>query len=206
MISITKDQILSLAPRAKPLYIEAFTRADEVLARYGVNENPRRVAHFMAQVLHETGDLSVLTENMNYSAERLMEVWPARFPTIESARPFEHNPRALANKVYGGRMGNVGPDDGWKHIGRGPLQTTGHEAYERLGKLLGIDLVGNPDLAIDPRYSLAIAAAEWRLSGCNQLADTDDLRAVTRAVNGGYIGLDERRNCLRRTNLVWRKK
>lgn len=82
----------------------------------------------MAQVLHETGGLTVLVENMNYRAERIVQVWPSRFRTIEEATPYAHNPEKLANKVYGGRMGNTHPGDGWRFIGRGLLQITGRES------------------------------------------------------------------------------
>jgi putative chitinase len=204
MIHISKEQVRALAPRAKSVYIDAFAIADEVLGQYGVNENYLRVTHFMAQALHETGGFSILTESLNYSTpERLMAVWPSRFPTKESAAPYVRNAQALANKVYGGRMGNVAPNDGWKYIGRGMIQMTGRESYERFGVALGIDLTGNPDLAFDPRYSLAIAAYEWLHSGCNAHADADDVKAVTKAINGGYIGLDERRAWLAKTKKVW---
>jgi putative chitinase len=204
MISITREQIVALAPHAKQQYLDAFAAADNVLANYEANANALRVAHFVAQVLHETGALTILTESLNYSTpERLMAVWPSRFPTKEAALPFVRNSQALAEKVYGGRMGNVDPGDGFKYIGRGMIQITGRESYERFGRALGIDLAGAPDLAVDSRYSLAIAAEEWRASGCNGFADNDDLRAVTKAINGGYIGLDERRAWLVKTKATW---
>jgi putative chitinase len=203
MIPVTVDQVRRLAPHAKGLYLEAFANADDVLSRYGVNENGRRVAHFMAQTLHETGGLTILVENLNYSAERLTKVWPARFPTVEKAAPFARNPEKLAERVYGGRMGNIHPGDGWRYIGRGFKQLTGRANYARFGDILGIDLVGNPDLAIDPRYSLEIAAAFWRERGCSDAADRDDLRAVTLAVNGGLIGFAERNAWLLKARSIW---
>ncbi len=94
----------------------------------------RWLAYLLATVFHETGGtMQPVIENLNYSAERLTEVWPSRFPTIASAKPFARNPRKLANKVYGGRMGNTGPDDGWLYRGRGLPQITGKENYEKFG-------------------------------------------------------------------------
>ena len=101
-------------------------------------------------------------------------------------------------------MGNrVGTDDGFSFIGHGFMQLTGREAYKKYGDQLGIDLVGDSSLALDPRYSLRIAAAEWVASGCNPLADQDDLNRVTRAINGGLTGLASRREWLRKTKAVW---
>lgn len=205
MVIPTKEQVAKLAPRVKPIYLDAFTRAEEVFTKYGIAENALRVAHFMAQALHETGGFTILTESLSYSSpERLMAVWPSRFKTRADGLPFVKNPRALANKVYGGRMGNIGPDDGWKYIGRGIIQMTGKESYTRIGNELGVDLVGNPDLALDPRYLLAIAANEWKRSGCNAHADRNDLKAVTKAINGGYIGIAERQAWFLKTKEVWK--
>jgi len=205
-IPVTRTHVLSLAPNAKPQYLAAFDGADEILSRYGANENALRVAHFMAQVLHETGGLTILRESLNYaSADRLMAVWPKRFPTRDAAAPYVHNPEKLANFVYARKeLGNVNAGDGWRFIGRGMIQITGRDAYERFGRELGVDLAADPELAVDPRFSLAIAAVEWKASGCNALADADDVKAVTRAINGGYIGLDERRGWLVKTKRVWR--
>ncbi len=204
MILVTPEQLKGLAPSAKQQCLSAFDAADTVLAKYGINENAKRVAHFMAQILHESGALCIIKESLNYSsAKRIMAVWPKRFPTEESAQPYVKNPQALANKVYGGRMGNVDPDDGWKFIGRGLLQITGRESYEKFGKILGIDLVANPDLAADPQWSLAIACEEWKEKGCNPCADADDIQAITKKINGGLIGFDERKKWWEKTKVVW---
>ena len=205
MIKITAHQIALLAPHAKPNYKRAFLSADSVLAKYGINDKPLRVAHFMAQVLHETGGLHVLKESLNYkSTDRLEQVWPSRFKTDAAAAPFVRNPDALANKVYNGRMGNrEGTEDGATYVGRGLLQLTGREDYERYGKQLNIDLVGHPDLAEDARYALQIAAAEWTAKHCNVSADKDDIRTVTHKINGGHVGLPDRRKWLVKTKHLW---
>ena len=203
MIRITADQLQLLAPNIRSNYRNAFANADQVLARYNINDTALRVAHFMAQVLHESGGLTILIENLNYRAGRLVEVWPARFRTVKDAQPFAHNPEGLANKVYGGRMGNREPGDGWRFIGRGLLQITGRESYERYGRALGIELAVHPDLAFSAEWCLPLAAAEWTAAGCNALADADDMRKVTRAINGGYTGMSSRIEWLARTKHVW---
>ena len=203
MIKITAEQLQHFAPNARSSYRQAFSQADQVLAHYGINDPGLRLAHFMAQVLHETGGLTILLEDMNYRAERIPQVWPKRFKTVAEAQPYAHNPEKLANKVYGGRMGNTQPGDGWRFIGRGLLQITGRESYEKYGRSLGIDLAGNPDLAFDAAWALKIAAEEWVASGCNALADADRLRSVTYAINGGYEGLADRQDWLVKTKHVW---
>jgi putative chitinase len=203
MIPVTRAQLLSLAPNAKDVYLAAFDLAPAVLPQYGIT-TPLPVAHFMAQVLHESGALTIVSESLNYThPERLMEVWPSRFKSVAMAQPFVRNPSKLAEMVYGGRMGNVNPGDGARFIGRGLLQLTGRESYLKFGKIVGADLEGNPDLAADARFALAIAAAEWQASNCNAFADHDDVRAVTRAINGGLNGFEERKAWLVKTKQVW---
>ena len=196
IVKLTAQQLATLAPNARQSYKDAFAQADTVLATYGINKNALRLAHFMAQVLHEVGGLTILIENMNYRAARIVQVWSTRFPDIASAEPFAHNPEKLANKVYGGRMGNTQTGDGFRFIGRGMIQLTGRESYQKFGDILGVDLTANPDLAFSAEWALKIAAEEWKEKGCNVFADEDDLRKVTRAINGGLIGLESRREWL----------
>ncbi len=201
---ITRQDILRLAPDARSAYLAAFDDAGAALGPFGVDANRLRLAHFLAQIAHETDGLTIRVESMNYSAARLPQVWPSRFSDPEVAQAHAHQPEKLANYVYGGRMGNVGPDDGWRYIGRGLLQITGREAYEKYGRVLGIPLAETPDLAFSPAWSLKIAAAEWAASTrkgrtCNDMADADDLEGVTIAINGGRIGLASRRDWLAKT-------
>ena len=203
MVKITTEQLNELAPNARASYREAFAEADTVLETYGINKNALRLSHFMAQVLHEVGGLTILIENMNYSAVRMTEVWKKRFPTVASAEPFAHNPEKLANKTYGGRMGNTQPGDGFRFIGRGLIQLTGRESYKKFGDLLGIDLTADPDLAFSAEWALKIAAEEWKASGCNAFADADDVKKVTFAINGGFTGLASREEWLVKTKRIW---
>ena len=195
MIAFSRAQLLQLAPRARESYQEAFVRED-VLAASGLLERPLRLAHFLAQVSHETGGLTILVEHLHYRAERLMAVWPSRFPTRATADPYAGNPEALANHVYGGRMGNVEPGDGWRFRGRGLLQLTGRANYTRVGRAIGLDLAGQPYLVASAEHALAVAVEVWRAAGCMAHADADDVVKVTRAINGGTNGLADRRTWL----------
>jgi putative chitinase len=166
--------------------------APAVFAKYGIT-TPLLVAHVMAQISHECGAGHDVVENLNYTAGRMMQVWPSRFPTMAMALPYAGNPRALANKVYNGRMGNaVGSDDGWKFRGRGASQTTGREGYARLAKATGLDLINHPDLVNDPARFLECGVADFILCGCLPFAKADDVLGVTRRLNGGTVGLAQR--------------
>ena len=166
--------------------------APAVFAKYGIT-TPLLVAHVMAQISHECGAGHDVVENLNYTAGRMMRVWPSRFPTMASAAPYAGNPRALANKVYNGRMGNAaGSDDGWTFRGRGAAQTTGREGYARLAKATGLDLVRFPDLVNDPQRFLECGVADFVLCGCLPFAKADDVLNVTRRLNGGTVGLAQR--------------
>jgi putative chitinase len=167
--------------------------APAVFARYGIT-TPLLVAHVMAQISHECGAGHDVVENLNYTASRMMQVWPARFPTTASAVPYAHNPRALANKVYNGRMGNApNSDDGWNFRGRGAAQTTGREGYERLAIATGLDVVNRPELVIDPAHFLLCGVADFANCGCLPFARADDILGATRRLNGGTVGLAERK-------------
>ena len=209
--SVTLDHLRRLAPNARSSYRQAFENGAPVLERAEISGSPLRVAHFMAQVLHECNGLSVQIESLNYSAPRLPQVWPSRFQPRGPLDPaaFAHNEEKLGNEVYGGRMGNDLPGDGFKYRGRGLLQLTGKESYRTATSALRTQNPAAPDLVIAPdevfsaQWCLAVAAAEWVAKGCNALADQDNVQRVTRAINGGLIGLSDRMEWLRRTKAVW---
>jgi putative chitinase len=177
--------------------------APAVFAKYGVKDS-LVLAHLMAQISHECGAGHDIVENLNYKAERMTEVWPSRFKTVADAVPYAGNPKALANKVYNGRMGNrLGSDDGWNFRGRGGSQTTGREGYERVKKQTGLDVVSNPDILIDPKHFLECSVSDFINCGCMPYAKMDDLGAVSAALNVGdprkvnkVVGLPERRDWL----------
>lgn len=203
MVAFDLRHLALLAPKARDTYRDAFARAD-VLAASGLLDSPIRLAHFLAQVCHETGGLQIVVENLNYTAERLMVVWPQRFPSLEVARLYAGNKQALAEKVYGFReeLGNIEPGDGWRFIGRGLLQITGRTNYARAGTNLNIDLVGHPYLAASPEYALAVGLEMWRLLGADAPAERDDVVKVTHAINGGLTGLAERKAWLCKAKTV----
>ena len=159
--------------------------------------NPLRLANWFGQMAHETGGFTKFTESLTYSsASRIRAVWPSRFPTDASAKPFVRNAQGLANRVYNGRMGNTRPNDGWTFRGRGIIHLTGRSMYELYGPRVGIDLVSNPDRAADPDVAVPVAIFYWNDKRLNHLADADNRREITRRINGGFNGLDDR---LRRT-------
>lgn len=203
MLAFIDKPLWELAPRALEIYRAAFDHANTTLLPFGILDNERRLTNFLAQILHESSALRVTHENLNYSSQRLTEVWPVRFPTPKSAAPYALNPRKLANKIYSNRMGNIGPDDGWRYRGRGMLQITGRDSYERIGIILHIGLADDPELAVLPEASLAVAAAIWKWRDCNKLADQNNVRAITRAINGGYIGLLDRVDWLKKVQRAY---
>ena len=210
-VIVTLDQIQHLAPNVRSSYREAFQNGQAVLDQCGISESALRVSHFMAQVLHESGGLAIQIESLNYSAERLPVVWPSRFKPKGPLDPaaFAHNQQKLGNEVYGGRMGNTGPNDGFTYRGRGLLQLTGKDSYKEATTTLRAqnpaapDFVASPDAVFGAQWCLAVAAAEWLAKGCNAFADQDDIRKVTRAINGALIGLSDRTEWLRLTKAVW---
>jgi putative chitinase len=195
--ALNRFALEAITPGAQVLYRQTFEYAEQLQA-YGILESARRAEHFLAQVLHETGGLRFIVENLNYSAKRLTEVWPGRFPDIAAAQPFAHNSRALANKTYGDRMGNINPNDGWRFIGRGLVQLTGRDNYSRIGRVLAQDFLAYPTSILDPENGLRVAGLFWAATDANAGADADDIERVTRAVNGGLIGLAERRAWLQK--------
>lgn len=200
---ITEKMLDARWPRAPHSLVDGIIAANGEALAHGEINTPLREAHFWAQVSEECTAGTTMEENLHYSAPRLCEVWPNRFHTIGQASPFAHNPRLLADKVYNGRMGNrLGSDDGWKFRGRGLLQITGRDNYTRIGKLVGLDLATNPDLVNDPEHALVIASMIWKISGANAWADKDNVHMVTKCINGGTEGLQQREEWLR----VWKKE
>jgi putative chitinase len=133
-----------------------------------------------------------LQENLNYSAEGLMKTWPSRFPTKEVADQYARNPAKIAGKVYNGRLGNTNEEEASKYLGRGLIQLTGKENYERCGLAIGVDLLSDPNLLLDPRYASMSAGWFWNKKGLNELADAQEHGQITKRINGGLIGLDDR--------------
>jgi putative chitinase len=165
---------------------------EEVFAKYDIS-TPQRQAAFIGQCAHESGNFKTLQENLNYSAEGLMKTWPSRFPTKEIADQYARQPAKIAGKVYNGRMGNTSEEEAAMYLGRGLIQLTGKENYANCGTALSIDLVGNPTLLVEPKYAALSAGWFWNKKGLNALADANDYETMTKRINGGLHGLDDRK-------------
>jgi len=163
--------------------------------RYGLNTK-LRIAHFMAQIEHESG-LKPISENLNYSAQGLMQTFSKYFNTNQSLL-YARKPEKIANRVYANRMGNgnEASGEGWKYRGRGFLQITGKINYHQLANDTDLDCLKNPDLLLEEANAMISAMWFWNKSNLNTLADKDDLKGITRKVNGGYNGLDHRKELL----------
>jgi putative chitinase len=150
-----------------------------------------RIAAFLATLAHESDGGRRLEEDLSYTAARAAAVWPSRFPTPAAAAHVALNPPALAEAVYGGRLGNTEPGAAWRYRGRGLIQITGAVNYGRAADALSLPLMGDPDMAAQPETAAQIAAWWWSENGCNALADAGDVAAWRRRVNGGLHGLDD---------------
>jgi len=194
---LTRDQLKSLFPQAMDADLDGFIQfGEQALKDSGILQGINRLAYFLAQLGHESSGLTHREENLNYTAARLTDIWPSRFPTLEVAKKYERNPEKLANFVYGGRLGNVNPGDGYKYRGRGYIQLTGRETYREVGKIAGLDLENNPDLAAQPEQAVKIACAYWSWKKLNPTCDVGDFTALTKKINGGTNGLSDRMDWL----------
>ena len=202
-LSLTFEVMNRRWPRAPHSLVEGIVaQSADAFAKYGI-ETCNELADFMAQISEECSAGTELEENLNYSASRLHAVWPSRFPSVALAAPYAHNPRALADRVYNGRMGNaVGSDDGWLYRGRGAIQITGKQNYFMLGTIAALPFGQYPDLIIDPKYFLIAGVAYWKHLGLNKLADAGRFRDETIRINGGLNGMSERAAW----RAVWRKE
>lgn len=199
------DVVRRLAPRARPAYVRAFKDGDALLVEYGVT-TPLRLAHFLAQVMHETDGLTIERESGAYSASRIMEIFGvgkhSAAVTAAEAKRLAKNGPALFERVYGlgnpkmaDELGNTQPGDGWRFRGNGIMQTTGRGNHRRMGEKCGLgDLFErDPDAVTSAEYALLPALAEWRESSCNGLADKNDIASITKRINGGYNGAADRK-------------
>ena len=171
------------------------TARDSLLQQHQIT-TPDRLAHFLAQVLHESGGLTLEHESMNYSAERLLEIFGvgrhSAAITPAEAQRLARDERGIAERVYGlgnprkaQELSNKNPGDGFKYRGRGLMQTTGRCNYRRMGQVCGVDFEGNPDLVFSAQHALKPALVEWSEAGLNVYADNNDILAISRAINCG---------------------
>lgn len=168
---------------------------DATCKRFQIN-TPLRIAGFLSQVGHESGGLKFVSENLNYRAESLMRVWPSRFPTIEKANAYAMQPEKIANHVYCDRMGNgdEASGDGWKYRGRGLIQLTGLDNYAAFAMACDNEALTKPDLVAEPDLAAESAGWFWDTRKLNNYADEGNVEGMTRRINGGVHGLDDRKS------------
>lgn len=168
---------------------------------------PKRVTAFIAQIAHETARFTRMIESLNYSPQRLLQVFPKYFLPAEAVQ-FAHDERRIANRVYGGRMGNgtEATGDGYRFRVRGFIMLTGRNAYRYSGRHLGEKLEDEPERAAQPNIAALIAADYWATRGCNDLADADKYETITRTINGGLNGHEDRLRIMAEINNEWRTK
>jgi predicted chitinase len=175
---------------------------EKTLPRYGIAESKARLAHFFAQVLHESGCMRFDMENLNYSADALRRVFGKYFKTQAQAEAYARRPEKIANRVYANRLGNgdEASGDGWKYRGRGLIQLTGKNNYQAFAQWIGDPrIVDDPDL-VSSEYAVQSAVFFWDRNQLNTLADNDDIVGLTRRVNGGENGLAHRRELLNKAS------
>lgn len=189
---LTKEQLSKLIP-TNPYISEWYDALSILLPDYDIN-TPNRVAAFIAQCAHESAEFKFIRENLNYRAESLMRVWPRHFPNIDIARQYAHKPEKIANRAYANRMGNgnEASGDGWRFCGRGLIQLTGRNNYEAFAESIETPVEEIPDYLATFEGAAQSACWFWETNNLNKWADTGDMITLTKKINGGTIGLEDR--------------
>jgi len=197
MAKVTLDLLKQLCPHTKPAVLEKYVDPlNTVGEHFGLFENPKRMAAFLAQVAHESGAFNFTKEGLSYSAQSLNKVFHKYFPTLAAAKPYERQPAKIANKVYANRMGN-GPEssgDGYKFCGRGLIQLTGKQNYTKFAASIGKSLDETVAYLETAEGAVASAAWFWDANKLSVYADKGDFVGLTRRINGGTIGLADRQH------------
>jgi putative chitinase len=191
---LTADILRAALPAARPTDIAHFvTPLAEACAEWGI-DTPLRLAAFLAQIAHESGQLRALVENLNYSAEALLRVFPRHFDETQAVA-YARQSQRIGSRVYANRMGNgdESSGDGWRYRGRGLIQVTGKTNYAACGTALGLDLIDQPELLEQPGPAARSAGWFWHSHDLNRPADARDIETITRRINGGLTGLDDRK-------------
>lgn len=189
---LTREQLAQLIP-GNPYVDYWYSAMERCLPDYDIN-TPQRIAMFVAQCAHESGNFRVLKENLNYRAESLMKVWPRHFPSLDVAKQYAHNQEAIANKAYANRMGN-GPEesgDGWRYCGRGLIQLTGKINYQNFAMSIETPVEEVPAYLGTFEGAVQSACWFWEANNLNQWSDQGDVLTVTKKINGGTLGLADR--------------
>jgi len=190
----SETQVKQLLPKVKNV-TEWYDAMVETLPQYGISDIAR-VSAFVAQCAHESGGFTLMQENLNYSADGLQKIFGKYFPNADIAKQYARQPEKIANKVYANRMGNgdEASGEGWKFRGRGLIQLTGKQNYTKCSEAFFDDhtLLDKPDILVQPYYALNSACWFWNANNLNVLADAQDIKMMTKKINGGFIGLEDR--------------
>jgi putative chitinase len=192
MDNFTQDQLEQIVTGI-PYADHWYSALSQCLPDYEIN-TPHRIAAFVAQCAHESGGFRAIKENLNYKAESLMRVWPRYFPDMATANRYAHNQEMIANRAYGGRMGN-GPEesgDGARFCGRGLIQLTGRSNYQAFADSLQMDINDVPEYLATFEGAVQSACWFWENNNLNQWADKGDILTLTKKINGGTLGLEDR--------------
>lgn len=204
MIEILPAHLFAIIPATpRDVAVLAAPRLDSACRLMGI-DTPLELAHFLAQVAHESA-FKPISENLFYSAGQLVKTWPTRY-TPERAALYARQPERIANHSYASRYGNgnEASGDGWRYRGRGAFQLTFRDNYRNYGRLLGFDLEGAPDLAMQYGVGARVAALYWKVHGLDAKANRDDLLGITSVINGGLNGIQERRRLLDRAKAAFK--
>jgi len=190
---IDKEQLVSAGICSPEMALKWAIPLNDTMQRFSISTK-YRIAAFISQVGHESGGLRLTVENLNYSAEGLLKVFPKYFPTDLLAAEYARKPERIANRVYANRMGNgdEASGDGWKYRGRGLIQLTGKNNYASFSLEMDNNCLFNPDIVAEPDLAALSAGWYWDSRKINDVADTGNMYAVTRLVNGGFNGLADR--------------
>lgn len=194
---VTIELLQAMCPKTKRTVLEGYVEPLNTVANYyEMDQNPKRIAGFLAQIAHESGGFNFVVENLNYSAKGLMGTFKKYFPTEDIAKQYERKPQMIANRVYANRMknGDEQSGDGFKFRGRGLIQLTGRDNYTRFAEALGIGLDETVAYLETPNGAVVSAAWFWDNNKLNQYCDKDDFVTLTKRINGGTIGLEDRKH------------
>ena len=191
-MQITKEQLSQLIPK-NPYLDQWYEALSVLLPDYEIN-TPNRIAAFIAQCAHESASFTALHENLNYRSETLSKVWPKKFPA-SVADQYAHKPEAIANRAYASRMGNgdEASGDGWRYCGRGLIQLTGKDNYTAFADSIGITPEEVSDYVQTFEGAAQSACWFWETNNLNQYADSGDIETMTKRINGGTLGLEDRK-------------
>lgn len=205
-VVLTQDHLLGVVPDLRKDRADEFVASFNMWAVHFGIDTPLRAAHYLSQVFHESACLKHTEENLNYSVDGLLRTFPKYFRTRQEAEAYARKPEKIANRVYANRMGNgsEASGDGWKYRGRGFIMTTGKDNYRLYAKsdwCVG-DLMANPEWLASSPGDQKSSMFFWQRNNCNRYADRDDVKGLTKKINGGYNGLEQRKDLLSRFKKV----